>query len=398
MAKLTAEQRVQKSHVALMNDPKYCLYSGIFMLGKTEVRDDLPTACTNGRDTFYGRKFVDELSEPELKGLILHENLHKAFRHTTVWKHLYEKQPQLANMACDFVINLMIHDSDPNGNAVTLPKGGCLDEKYRGMDAGEVFKKLMQQAKQGGKGGKGDGGGDQESQGGEGFDEHDWESANEMSEDEKQALAREVDQALRQGAILAGKLSGNVPREITDAMEAKVNWREVLRDFVSSICVDRDNSTWRRPNRRWVDQGVYMPSVVGEAVGRIGVAIDMSGSIGTEEIGQFLGELLSICNHVQPEGVDLIYWDTAVCAHEKYERGEYEAIMTSTKPKGGGGTDASCIPLYLKELSPKPNLECVIVLTDGYISDWGDWHVPVFWGITSKGVDAPCGVGVYVGD
>jgi len=144
MSRLTAEQRIQKSHVALMNDPKYCLYSGIFMLGRTEIDDSVPTACTDGRNIFYGRKFVDKLQDTELKGLILHENLHKAFRHTTVWKHLYEKDPQLANMACDYVINLMIHDSDPKGSMVTLPEGGCLDEKYRGMDAGEVFKQTAE--------------------------------------------------------------------------------------------------------------------------------------------------------------------------------------------------------------------------------------------------------------
>jgi predicted metal-dependent peptidase len=393
MSKLTAEQRVQKSHVALMNDPKYCLYSGIFMLGKTEVSDEIPTACTDGKNTYYGRKFVDKLKDSDLKGLILHENLHKAFRHTTVWKHLYKKNPQLANMACDFVINLMIHDSDPLGNSVTLPEGGCLDEKYRGMDAGEVFRSLKQEQEQGGGNGKGDGSGDQESQGGQGFDEHDWESADEMSEDEKQTLAREVDQALRQGALLAGKLSGNVPREISEAMEAKVNWREVLADFVNSICNDKDNSTWRRPNRRWVDQGVYMPSAIGEAVGRIVVAIDMSGSIGQAEVGQFLGELLSICNHVQPEGIDLMYWDTEVCAHEKYDRGDYEAILSSTKPTGGGGTSADCIPKYIE--AHKLNPECVIVLTDGYISGWGDWKHPVFWGMTSNQV-APMGVSVKI--
>ena len=393
MSKLTAEQRVQKSHVALMNDPKYCLYSGIFMLGKTEVSDEIPTACTDGKNTYYGRKFVDKLKDSDLKGLILHENLHKAFRHTTVWKHLYKQNPQLANMACDYVINLMIHDSDPSGNAVTLPEGGCLDEKYRGMDAGEVFRSLKQEQEQGGGNGKGDGSGDQESQGGQGFDEHDWESADEMSEDEKQTLAREVDQALRQGALLAGKLNGNVPREITEAMEAKVNWREVLADFVNSICNDKDNSTWRRPSRRWVDQGVYMPSAIGEAVGRIVVAIDMSGSIGQAEVGQFLGELLSICNHVQPEGIDLMYWDTEVCAHEKYDRGDYEAIMSSTKPTGGGGTSADCIPKFIKEHKLEP--ECVIVLTDGYISGWGDWKHPVFWGMTSNQV-APMGVSVKI--
>jgi predicted metal-dependent peptidase len=393
MSRLTAEQRIQKSHVALMNDPKYCLYSGIFMLGRTEIDDSVPTACTDGRNIFYGRKFVDKLQDTELKGLILHENLHKAFRHTTVWKHLYEKDPQLANMACDYVINLMIHDSDPQGSMVTLPEGGCLDEKYRGMDAGQVFKLLQQQ---GGKGGKGDGNGDSQEEGGQGFDEHDWESANEMSQDEQQALAREIDQALRQGALLAGKLNGNVPREISEAMEAKVNWREVLRDFVSSICNDKDNATWRRPNRRLVASGVYLPSVIGEAVGRITVGIDTSGSIGNEQIGQFLGELLSICNHVQPEGIDLLYWDTEVCQHEKYERGEYEAMMSSTKPKGGGGTDASCVPNYLLEHKMRP--ECVIMLTDGYVSDWGRWAHPVFWGITSKNVNAECGISIYVGD
>lgn len=394
MAKLTAEQRVQKSHVALMNDPKYCLYSGIFMLGKTEVDDDLPTACTDGRNTYYGRKFVDSMKDSDLKGLILHENLHKAFRHTTVWKHLYKQNAQLANMACDYVINLMIHDSDPQGVNVSLPEGGCLDEKYRGMDAGEVFRTLKQEAEQQGQGnGKGDGSGEGSQAGGQGFDEHDWEGADALSEDEKQALAREVDQALRQGALLAGKLNGNVPREITEAMEAKVNWKEVLRDFVSSICADKDNSTWRRPNRRWVDQSVYMPSAIGEAVGRIVVAVDTSGSIGNEEIGQFLGELVSICNHVQPEGVDLMYWDTQVCAHEKYDRGDYDAIMSSTKPAGGGGTSAKCIPRYIEQ--HKLNPECVIVLTDGYIDGWGDWKHPVFWGITSH-VVAPCGVSVHV--
>ena len=393
MSRLTAEQRVQKSHVALMNDPKYCLYSGIFMLGNTEVSDDLPTACTDGKNTYYGRKFVDSLKDSDLKGLILHENLHKAFRHTTVWKHLYKQNPQLANMACDYVINLMIHDSDPQGSMVSLPEGGLLDEKYRGMDAGEVFRLLKEQAQQRKQNGKGDGSGEGEQEIGQGFDEHDWESADEMSEDEKQALAREVDQALRQGALLAGKLNGNVPREITEAMEAKVNWKEVLRDFVSSICADKDNSTWRRPSRRWVDQDVYMPSAIGEAVGRIVVAIDTSGSIGEAEIGQFLGELVSICNHVQPEGIDLMYWDTEVCAHEKYDRGDYEAIMSSTKPAGGGGTSARCIPKYIEQ--HKLNPECVIVLTDGYIDGWGDWKHPVFWGITSNQV-APVGISVKI--
>lgn len=399
MSKLTVEQKIQKAHVSLMNDPKYCLYSGIFMLGKTTVSDDVSTACTDGINTIYGRKFMGGLSEEKIKAVVLHENLHKAFRHMFLWKPLFDENPQLANMACDFVINLMIYDSDTEGKYVKLPEICCFDEQYRGMDAGTVFRLLKKKCK-GGKGGNGDGkgngSGEDEEEGGEGFDEHNWEGSEGLSEDEKQAIARDVDQALRQGAILAGKLSGNIPREITDAMEPKVDWRVVLHDFVTSICVDKDNSTWRRPNRRWVDQGIYMPSTIGEAVGRGVIAIDMSGSIGMEEIGQFLGEFIAICKHVQPESIDLLYWDTEVCQHESYERSDYDNIMASTKPKGGGGTEPACIPKYLEE--HKINPEFVVVLTDGYVGSWGTWKHPVFWGITSKNVTADCGTSIYVGE
>ena len=380
MSKLTAEQRVQKAHVWLMKHPKYCLYSGVLMIGKTEVKDEgCPTAYTDGRNTAYGRKFVDKLSESDLKGLILHENLHKAFRHTTVWKHLYKEQAKLANMACDYVINLMIVDADDGANEVTLPEGGLLDEKYRGMDAGTVYRMLKEDAESG-EGGEG------------GFDEHGWESAEGMSPEEKEQLARDVDQALRQGAILAGKMKGNVPREIGDVLTPKVDWREALREFITSFCVDKDESTWRRPSRRWIGDDVYMPSLIGESVGRVVVAIDMSGSIGSDEVSQFLGEVRDICDRVKPEGIDLLYWDTDVCQHEKYEQDQLDNLLGSTKPRGGGGTNPQCIVDYMSE--KKIKAECAIVLTDGYVPNWGDgWSCPTLWGITT---DAVSGVGKTV--
>lgn len=407
MTKLTAEQRVQRAHVALMNDPRYCLFSGVFMVGNTEVVENIPTACTDGRNTKYGRKFVDKLTEQELRGLILHENKHKAFRHISIWKNLWEENPQLANMACDYVINLMIFDSDKEGKFVKLPEGGLLDEQFRGMDAGTVFKLLKQQGKGQGKGKNdekgqesmsGDDDPDDGSDGGSdgGFDTHDWESGESMTREEKETLAKDIDQALRQGAILAGKMSGNVPREVTDALTPKVDWREVLREFIKTVCSDRDESTWRRPARRWIGQDVYMPSSISTAVGRIAVAVDTSGSIDGVQISQFLGELKSICDVVKPEGIDLLYWDTAVCQHEKYERGDFDNILRSTKPRGGGGTDPRCITEYVREKKMKP--ECVVVLTDGYVGSWGEpWPCPVLWGITTKDIRSPVGKSVTIG-
>jgi predicted metal-dependent peptidase len=382
--KLTVEQLIQKDHVALMKDPRYCLYSGIIMIGKTEVKEDVSTACTDGRNTYYGREFMAKLAANKRKGVILHENLHKAFRHTTVWKHLYKENATLANMACDYVINLMIMDGD--NSFVSLPDSALLDPKYAGLDAGTVYRMLKEEAK---------GGtikvktvGDQEGQDvpvisvGNGLDEHDWEGAEGMSTEEKEALAKDIDQALRQGAILAGKMSANVPREISEVLQAKVDWREALREFVTSFCADKDESTWRRPSRRWIGQDVYMPSMIGESVGRIVVGIDMSGSIGTEEVGQFLGEVQQICERVKPEGIDLLYWDTRVCQHEKYEQDQLDNLVSSTKPRGGGGTDPQCIVDYMND--KKIKAECAVILTDGYVCSWGEgWSCPTLWGITT---------------
>jgi len=382
--KLTVEQLIQKDHVALMKDPKYCLYSGVIMIGKTEVKDDVPTACTDGRNTYYGRDFMAKLASNKRKGVILHENLHKAFRHTTVWRHLFKENPNMANMACDYVINLMIMDGD--NNFVSLPDGALLDHKYKGLDAGTVYRMIKEEAKGGTVHVKTVG--DQEGKDvpvieiGNGLDEHDWESAEGMTNEEKEALAKDIDQALRQGAILAGKMSANVPREISDVLEAKVDWREAMREFVTSFCVDKDESTWRRPSRRWIGQDVYMPSMIGESVGRIVIGIDMSGSIGDEEVGQFLGEVKKICDTVKPEGIDLLYWDTRVCQHEKYEQDQLDNLLASTKPRGGGGTDPQCIVDYMN--NKKIKAECAVILTDGYVGSWGEgWSCPTLWGITT---------------
>ena len=390
MAKLSVEQRVQRAHVWLMKHPNYCLYSGIFMLGKVEVDDKTRTACTNGRNVWYGREFMDKLSEPEMRAVVLHENLHKAFRHLSMWKHLYKEHAQLANMACDFVINQMIEDSDPANRDVKLPDSALLDPKYRGWDSQSVFNDLKQQANGGAVHVKTKGnpaGMDVPVEEVETLDGHDWESADGMSDGEKEVLAKDIDQALRQGAILAGKMKGNVPREVSEVLKAKVDWREALREFITSFCVDKDESTWRRPSRRWIGQDVYMPSLIGESVGRIVVAIDTSGSIGMAEIGQFLGEVRSICEHVKPEAIDLLYWDTRVAQHEKYEQDQLENLLSSTKPRGGGGTSPDCIPKYLAD--KKIKAECAVILTDGYVESWGEgWSCPTLWGITTDRVSA----------
>jgi predicted metal-dependent peptidase len=137
--------------------------------------------------------------------------------------------------------------------------------------------------------------------------------------------------------------------------------------------------------------------VIGESVGRLVIGVDMSGSIGNDIIGAFLGEVRQICNTVAPEAIDLIYWDTGVCQHEVYERDSFDSLLTTTKPRGGGGTAPQCVSNYIRDR--KLNPEAIIMLTDGYVDNWGkDWSSPVLWGITTKGISADNGVSIFVGD
>lgn len=402
---LTVEQRLQKGVVKIMD--KAPTLAGVMMIGKRTVDDKVQTACTDGKNEKYGRKFVEDLSDAELRFLILHEVYHKLYKHLTTWRSLYEDKAKLANMACDYVINLKIVDEfgsvtmDDGAPFVKMPEGGLLDERFRAMSAKQVYDLLSEDDDGNGDGGKGNGdgeGGDQSNgDEGAGLDAHDWEGAQEMSEEETKDLAREIDEAIRQGALIAGKLGSGGMRDIDELLKTKVDWREALREFVTTTCQGNDYSTWKRPNRRFISSGHYLPSGVSEKVEELVIGIDTSGSIFGSILSQFLGEVAGICEQVKPSRVRLVYWDTKVCRDEKYEGDEVANIAKSTKPTGGGGTDPRCVPAYMAEHGIKP--QAVVMLTDGYVGSWGEWACPVLWCIVGNKSAVPTyGACVHVED
>jgi predicted metal-dependent peptidase len=383
---LTPEQRVSKAVVDIMANPKYTALAGVLMIGERRVETDpakCPTAYTNGKNEVYGADFIADLNDKQLRFLILHEVYHKLYRHLTTWQHLYKQDAQLANMACDYVINVKIADDNSDGFATMdgKLKCGCFDEKYRGWDSAQVFNDLKQQ------------GGDGQ---GQGFDEHGWGEAEGMTADEQRDLAREIDEAIRQGALVAGKTGSGGDRDLAELLTPQVDWREVLREFVQTTCAGSDYSTYRRPNRRYLSGGMYMPSGVSESVGELIVAVDTSGSIGQRELSVFLSEIKEICDTVHPDAIRLLYWDTKVCADERYVGVECDDLAKSTKPAGGGGTCVECVTDYITQEQIKA--QACIVLTDGYLyGGWGQWNMPVLWTIMdNKNASPDCGTTVHV--
>jgi len=392
---LTAEERLSKAVVAIMGHPRYTALAGVLMIGEKTIEDDIPTACTNGRDVKYGRAFVDGLTDAQLRGLVLHEDEgHKLHRHLEIWKWMYDIDPHLANCACDYVINIKIVDDNKEDGFAELPEGGLVDERFRGMDSAQVFnilRKEQEEQEEQSQNDQGDGsqgnesGGDGEpssSPGGDGagFDEHDWEGAQSLSDEDKRELARDIDEAIRQGAMAAGKMGGTGNRDLDELLQPQVDWREVLREFIQNTCAGNDYSTYARPNRRLMSQGIIMPSGISEQVGELVIAIDTSGSVGQQELTAFLSEVKGVCDTVKPDKLRLLYWGSNVVGDEAYDMHELDNLVKSTKPMGGGGTDVNCVTQYMTDEGIKP--QACIVLTDGHLySGWGDWTCPVLWAI-----------------
>ena len=399
---LSEELQIKKGHIALMKHPQTALWSGVMMMGTTEVVDDPSvTAYTDGINKKYGRTFLQVKcpTQPKVNGLILHENLHIGLRQIVHNMDLFKENMKRANMAADFVVNDMImeiHKKYPE--LVELPEGGCYDPKFHNMNMRDVYRLLEDEGGSGGKG-KGGEGGDVNSGSGYGdyeFDEHD--IGEGMDADKAKEMDARIDRAIREGALLAGRLGVDLPRQITEMLAPVIDWKAELAEFVSAACKGKDEYTWRKFNKRQLANDMYLPSVENETIGEVVVAIDTSGSIGQEQINAFASELVSICEAVQPDTVRVLWWDTMVHGEQLFTD-NYQNIGAMLKPQGGGGTKVSCVADYLNK--KKVNAECVLVFTDGYLESDVKWDIshPTLWLVTeNKNWVPPSGKVVHVKD
>ncbi len=421
------ETRIKRGHIALMKHPQTALYSGVMLMGTSAVEEGVPTAYTDGVNKKYGRKFLESiLSESKVRGLILHENLHVALKQVVFGRAMFMENRKMANLAADFVVNDIIANIDgtiagTSERLVELPDGAIYDPMFHDWSMREVYNYLKKHAKKGGGGGQGGKGqgnpppsggtqsnddddmdGDTVTVNGKTYDisqadEHDF-IGREVSAEEAKEILDDIDKALREGGMLAGRMGAKIPRVISDLLEPKVDWRDALREFVSSSTKGNDEFTWRRMNKRQMANDIYLPSVMNESIGEIIVAIDTSGSIGGAEITEFATELVSICEVCQPEVVRVLWWDTEVHGEQVF-KDNYSDIAKMLKPLGGGGTKVSCVSEYVNK--HKLNAECVLVFTDGYVEGDIKWNIssPTLWMVTQRrDFIPPVGKKVMFGD
>ena len=326
------------------------------------------TAWTNGKRIGYNPYFIKELNDEERKFVVAHECLHPMLDHNF---RRGERQHKRWNKAGDYVINQLLTDE----NIGKMPSFGLLNPQLyqAGNQTTDGIYNLLPDEPDDGSGGDGTEAMDDCQDGGN--------TPAEQAQQQAEWKVRVAQAA--QAAKMMGKMSAGLERLVNDVLAPKVDWRDVLHKFVEKC--KSDQRTFARPNRRFLSQGLYLPSVSGEALGEMAIAVDCSGSIDDDILAQFEGEITAIKEDGNPVRIHVVYFDSEVSHYEKYERDD----SLNIKAHGGGGTAFSPVFKYFADHDINP-VACVF-LTDLCCDDFGDQPAyPVLWVSTMEG-DAPFG-------
>lgn len=353
--------------------PSCAFFATLALRLKREPNWDIPTAAADGKTLFYNPTYWNDLSPDERVGVLAHEVMHCSNRH-----HVRRKGRDVGqwNIACDLAINPLLRDS-----GFQLPHGVLYPDKYNladGLSAEEYYRDLpdrpdflpMQGDDPGGCGGVIDGAAD--------------ESQRRQQETEWEVATAQAAQAAKQ----RGALSGGLERFVEAVTAPKVDWHAELREFVNSHA--KNDYSWIPPNRRFIHQGLYLPSLHSDELGDVAVACDCSGSIGESDLAEFASEIEEIAS-VASCSVTVLYHDSSVCHVQHWTPTDGPLKL---QPHGGGGTDHRPVFDWLSQHEPPT---CAIMLTDlesVFPNDAPPY--PVLWATKSKHRQAPFGRTVRV--
>ena len=346
------------------------------LLGLPIIEDKtIDTLNTNGEEIRYNPDYV---ASRDLSGTIFdlaHETLH------CVLMHMHRRgsmEPNKFNAAADFVINdLLVNEKigsiSPNylyDPALVKQGGGSTEGVYKILPDSYSEKKA---------GKKGSGG------------SHD--EVTDAGKDQAETAAKEADMRVKvvqaaNAAKMCGKLSAGMARIVGEATESRIDWKAVLRRFMSEKA--KVDLSYAKPKRRFMADDILLPSLTGEKMGEVVYAVDTSGSIGEELLRVFSGEMNSIKSEVNPSRIHVVYFDSSVVKHDTFESDDELRVS----PCGGGGTAFSPIFRFIDEQGINP-VACV-VLTDLCCDDFGPAPAyPVLWASTHRG-SAPFGETVFI--
>ena len=323
------------------------------------------TTATDARALYYNPQWIADLAPEQLQFALAHEALHCALGHFARRGHRHKARWDLA---CDLAINplLIAEGLSPPAEAIVIAP-------YEGMSAEEIYPclednpdnhTLDDHAWDGDDGGGGGQTRDAEGQGGGQAEVDDSATGGRqaqqvppgLSPGERERLQQQWQRQLAaaaQRAREAGKLSGVMARLTEAALATQVSWRALLARHLAQLA--RDDYSWQRPSRRSdaTAADVILPSLRSQA-GDLAVAIDVSGSVSADDLGDFLGELNALKGTL-PVRVTLFACDADLVAGSPWEIETWEEMRLPGELAGGGGT--SFVPVFdwLQQAGRRPD-------------------------------------------
>jgi predicted metal-dependent peptidase len=368
---------------------------GLLWIETTEIA----TMATDGRSVWFNTPWCIEHGVEKTMGVIAHEVLHVVNKH-----HLRrgDRDPKLWNIAADLLINRLLLDDDYH-----LPSDGVFDRERRfaGLATETIYERLREAIQEAGGGGHGE-----EAPPADGSNGHDseqtaapapsWGEVRDLTAENGRALTaaerrqadHDLDMRLRQAAAAAkrvGKLSQGY-REIVEASSDRVDWRDRFRTTFDGIL--RSESSWSRPNRRFIQRGLYLPGWSRAGAGRIAFVLDTSGSISARELAVYTGNVLGLLEETGPEVIALIQCDTDVKQVDYIHAGDgFDRIEVV----GRGGTLFQPAFDWIADNAFDPR--AIIYATDlGSADQPHDPGVPVIWLTPTRGRTMPFGTVIEV--
>lgn len=347
-------QRIEKALTALVLDQPFF---AVLAMRLPIVMDNkkTPTFATDGQSLYINAEFCASLKDKEIITVLAHEVLHCALGH--IWRKPEGADHETWNRAIDNEANWELQAANDkarhNSQAEPFPWPSCgkeMEDRFKGVAAEIVYRALSEEKppSESGPGKKGQTGQ------GPSFGE-----VLPVPQDAKPQIKEVWDRAVMQAAKVAqekGHIPGAIEEMIKRITSNKVDWRAVLRDYLSTAA--HEDWSFRQPNSRYADSDFVLPSLNNERAGKIVFAIDTSGSINSELLSAFISEAQQCLDDLNPESLTVIYCDADIQAIDTYEPGD----IIKEKVTGRGGTDFRPVFDHCNKLEEIPKV--LVYLTD----------------------------------
>lgn len=152
----------------------------------------------------------------------------------------------------------------------------------------------------------------------------------------------------------AGSEAGTLARYAKEALVEKIPWQTLLHSSIATqVSWLRGHSDYSMSNPKQKSNIIY--PTLKDPVVRVSIIIDTSGSIGEEELNEFLSHTRDILSSLAIPRATVICWDCNLQSEQDINN------IHKIDFKGGGGTNMMAAIKY----ASKTNCDIIVVFTDG---------------------------------